>query len=47
MSGSLSGTNFETKDKRIVVESTPWHGWQRDGHSAQAWPDFIFPHTCF
>lgn len=32
---SLSGTNFETKDKRVVVEGTPWQ-WQAMGHSAQA-----------
>lgn len=34
---SLSGTNSETKDKRVVVEGTPWQ-WLAEGHSAQAWP---------
>lgn len=47
MSESLSGTNFETKDKKIVVEGTHGSGWLRDRHSAQAWPDCVFPHTYF
>lgn len=29
----LSGTNFETKDKRIVVEGTAWQ-WLAEGYSA-------------
>lgn len=47
VSKSLSGTSFETKDKRIVVEGTHGNGWLRDRHSAQACPDYVFPHSYF